>query len=243
VLVTAYPRDSYAETELDRAELTRVLGGKPPVEAGVIPVAVRGRFSAPRRLEGHRYNALVLVSPDPLAGELARDIELRPAKTLAGRVIGPDGESLEGAIAFGLTVTPGAKKLSGADFLAEGLSPGRPRAVSFYHRGRGLGKVLTVRGDEVRSLTVRLEPCGQVIGRLLDKAGHPVAGVDIAFIAPGPTTYTRTDRDGRFRTDLVPGLKYRVRLSAASQVAIKHPLEFEAASGLTRDLGDLPLSN
>ena len=43
-----------------------------------------------------------------------------------------------------------------------GLSPRGTRGLALLHAGTGLGKVLTIRGDETGPLTVRLEPPGSV---------------------------------------------------------------------------------
>jgi hypothetical protein len=238
VLVAASPRDSYATARLDAQELAALCKGA--ADGGTSAwahIADRPALSPARAVD--RYNALALINPDGRGALPELDITLRRARPLRGTVVGPDGEPLAGVKVSGLTSMPDAEVLESASFTVEGLNPQVPRPLSFYHQEKRLGKVLTLRGEQTEALTVRLEPCGEVIGRVVDRACKPVAGMRVYFgrADNGLSALATTDPQGRFRAALVPGLKYGV-----PQRLIKAFEELEVGPGRTKDLGDLPLA-
>jgi RNA polymerase sigma factor (sigma-70 family) len=240
VLVVASPRDSYAVARLDDRELANLFGDDADHGGGSwLYTATGGNFGAWRRCID-RYNALTLIHPDEKAKSLTLDVTVQAAHPLRGTVIGPDGQPLRGVRVCGLTSMPDAEMLEGPSFLVEGLNPQRTRELSFHHQEKGLGKVLTIRGDETNELTVQLEPCGEVIGRVVNRAGKPVPGVSIRFgrADKGLDAKAETDRRGRFRAALVPGFEYQWRLPTQRTI---HVLTVE--SGKTKDLGDLLLGD
>ncbi len=174
-----------------------------------IHVAVGGGIQWRRCVD--RCNTLSLINSDERAKSLALDFTVIPARPLHGTVDGPDGKPLPGVRVCGLTSMPDAETLESASFTVEGLNPRRTRELSFYHKEKSLGKVITVRGDETKALSVQLEPCGVVIGRLVDKADMPVQGEGIWFVCGNTGFQARaaTDHQGRLRASLVPGLIYQ----------------------------------
>jgi RNA polymerase sigma factor (sigma-70 family) len=242
VLVAASPRDSYASAvfgEKERAALRR--GGTKDGSGSWAHIADRPASSAARCVD--RYNALALIDPDGRATSLTLDFTLHRARPLPGTVLGPAGEPLAGVRVSGLTSMPDAEVLESASFVVEGRNPRLPRQLSFYHPDKRLGKVLTVRGDRTEALTVRLEPCGVVFGRVVDRAGKPVPGVALWFsrLDHGLDARARTDPWGRFQADLVPGLKYLLLPSSAHPLA-RNVGELQVGPGQARDLGDLPVA-
>jgi hypothetical protein len=239
VLVAASPRDSYATARLDAQELAALCKGAADGGASAwAHIADRPARSPARAVD--RYNALALINPDGRAAPAELDFTLHRARPLRGTVVGPDGEPLAGVTVCGLTSMPDAEVLEGAAFTVEGLNPEVPRPLSFYHEEKRLGKALTLRGEQTEALTVRLEPCGEVIGRVLDRAGKPVAGMRVCFGRPANdrSALAKTDAQGRFRATLVPGLKYRVPWRLTRDFD-----ELEAGPGQVRDLGDLLLTD
>src|SRR5262249_15979466 len=152
-----------------------------------------------------RYNALALIHPDGRAAPPKLDFTLHPARPLRGTVVGPASEPLAGVRVCGLTSMPDPQVLESAPFTVQGLNPRVPRLLSFYPEGKGLGKVLTLRGEQTEALTVRLGPCGEVIGRVVDRAGKPVAGRSVWLARPANdlSALAKTDPQGRFRATLV----------------------------------------
>jgi hypothetical protein len=238
VLVAASPRDSYASARLEEKELAALCKGAAGGAAAWAHIADRPARSPARVVD--RYNALALINPDGRAAPPKRDFILHRARPLRGTLLVHDGERLAGVVVSGLTSMPDAEVLESASFTVEGLNPRVPRRLSFYHGGKRLGKTLTLRGEQTEALTVRLEPCGEVIGRVADRAGKPVAGMKVIFgrADNGLTVLAKTDPQGRFRATLVPGFKYPVPRRLTRDFA-----ELEVGPGQVRDLGDLLLAD
>jgi hypothetical protein len=235
VLAVASPRDSYASAWIDDKELTDFFNdGKEHRAGSFINVATGGGLRWSHCL--NRYNAALLIKPAAGEKALTCDFKLTPARFLRGLVVGPDGKPLAGASVVGLTAMPATETLERASFVVEGLGPNRPRELCFYHKESGLGKVLTLQGGESKELSVQLAPCGTVSGRVVDRTGKPIAGKDFNFVCDrhGLRVGVRTDRDGRFRAHLVPGLVFRPSVARGPVIQLE--------SGQTRDLGDV-LSN
>jgi hypothetical protein len=132
-----------------------------------------------------------VVSIEPSAGKpksLRRDIVLEPGRSLAGKVVGPDGKPVLGAYVAGLgefdessfPLERKAEPLKGAAFTVHGLNPRYPRTLVFFHREKKLARVVPLRGEK-EPLVVRLEPLGTVRGRLVSNpGGAPVAGASVS---------------------------------------------------------------
>jgi hypothetical protein len=242
VCVGASPRNSYAAARVDDKELANFFhDGIDHGRGQYLYTAVGG--GKPKLLQVNKYNALSPINPEARAESRTLDLTLQPARTLHGTVVGPDGKPLTGVEVVGLTAMPDDERLDGASFTVTGLNPRGARHLSFHHTGRGLGKALTVRGDETRPLTVQLEPCGSVLGRLVDRGGNPVRGVTVRLGGGyGMGITAETDRDGRFRGVLLPGQKYSLWLSSSRRL-LQRVGQVEVESGRSKDLGDLRLGD
>jgi hypothetical protein len=190
----------------------------------------------------NKYNAIALINPEEQAKSLALDLGLQPARTLRGRVVGPDGKPLCGVTVRGLSAIPDDDVLEGASFAVMGLNPRRMRDLVFLHRDKALGKSLSIRGDEPQPLTVQLEPCGVIIGRMVDKRGKPVPDLIVWLGRKDGSVAAETDRDGRFRAPVLPGQKHWLGLYSQRRL-LRQVGEVEVESGRTQDLGDLPLGD
>jgi RNA polymerase sigma factor (sigma-70 family) len=243
VCVAASPRDSYAVARVDERQLAGLFhdGRNHGGNQGLHTAAGAGMA---RVLSVNRYNALALINPSERAEMPALDLTLQPGCTVRGRLVGPGGTPLTGVEVVGLTARPDEEVLDSASFLVRGLNPRRGRDLCFHHRARGLGQVVTIRGDEPGPLTVRLDPCGSVVGRLLDKRGNPVPGVRVRLSGRrGLEVVAETDREGRFRAALPPGQTYSLGVYSLRALARNVGEEVEVEPGGSKDLGDLPLGD
>jgi hypothetical protein len=241
ICVSAAPRDAYAlglVTRKAQAELFR--DDKYPGDDDHLRVAF-GEQSRGGVLQ-ERYNAFVLINPGERETALNRDVELLPARTVAGTVVGPDGKPVTGITVNGLRSSLEADEpLDGTSFFVKRLNPARTRKLLFRHQEKNLAALVTVRGDEREPITVRLMPCGTVTGRLLGKDGKPAEGIQVQLgrqgWVPGEGE-SRTDREGRFRMEgLIVGDRYYVMAFLGSTGWKK---EFTAAAK-GNDLGALRL--
>jgi hypothetical protein len=265
VLVAASPRDSYACARIDAQELAGLFKGRGSArrrealhqlhDGALANLSLDGadRGGSSWLFIGHswgmrcvdRYNALCFIHPDEGTNSLDLDVTVRPARPLRGSVIGPDGKPLRGVKVCGLTSMPDAEMLETASFLVEGLNPRRTRELSFYHKEKRLGRFLTIRGDETKTLSVQLEPCGEVLGRVVNRAGRPVSGASMWFHSDGNglSAYAETDHQGRFRAALVPGLPYRWG-GTTDQHSLSTRVDLlTVESGKIKDLGHLLLED
>jgi hypothetical protein len=242
VCVSAAPRDAYGVGLVTREALAALFkDGKPHGDEESLTVALSDDGSRGWILQ-ERYNALALINPGDKETALTLDVELAPARTVAGTVVGPNGKPLTGVTVSGLTATASLdypQTLEGASFLVKRLTPGRTRKLIFEHRDKGLAALVTVRGNEKGPLTVRLGPRGSVAGRLLGKDRKPAAGVQV-LVGPagivGGELKVRTDREGRFRLEgLVPGERYRL----VGRVGGSWWWQKFTATAKGNDLGDL----
>jgi hypothetical protein len=110
-------------------------------------------------------------------------------------------------------------------------------------RDRSLAAYRLLSGDEPGPIEIRMQPCGALVGRLIDEDDEPVARTRLRFGRPRhtPEGTTTTDADGRFRLDeLVPEMEYEITTLAPRQWVelMKTPI---VAPGETKDLGDVRL--
>jgi len=246
VCVAASPRNSYAVARVDDKEVANIFIDGINHGDDRCPGSISTAMGPNGRgiLCVNKYNAVSLINPETRAESLALDLALQTARTLQGTVVQPDGQPLSGVKVIGLTAMPNYDVLERASFTVTGLNPRLTRDLFFLHRDQNLGKVLTIQGDETRPLTVQLDPCGTVIGRLVDKAGKPVLGVNVNFFRSGDGysfLNTATDADGRFRMEgLVPRANYSL---LSSRRLLKDVGQVEVESGRIKDLGDLSVDD
>jgi hypothetical protein len=194
-----------------------------------------------------RHYSLSRINP-AVGKVLKHDIALEAGETVRGKVLGPDGKPLAGAWGFGL-VGRGAWSgpLKSEEFSVIGISRQRPRPVLFVHPEKNLAGALTVPRDKKAEVSVKLEPAGAVVGRLVDINGKPRPGVilnvtllvdllDLEIAHHHPRDVT-TDAEGRFRVPcVVPGYEYSIYEAVGQRQVASGRV---AQAGQTKDLGDV----
>src|SRR5262249_41005846 len=143
--------------------------------------------AVPHPISPSFHHAVIKVNAvEGKPASLTLDVRLEPARSRAGKAVGPDGKEVTGCLVAGLNglgrirgQIRGMQPLRGAEFTVGGLSTKQTRLVALLHPRRGLGKVLPVRGDQTGPFTVRLEPLASVSGRVVGPDGKPQAGVRV----------------------------------------------------------------
>jgi hypothetical protein len=190
-------------------------------------------------LEGH--HAVVPINVPEANPKAVFDVLLERGRKLAGKVVGPDGKPLAGAVVAGrsgvaiLTFGRGPDPLPGSSFTVGGLGAKQGRTLIAVYPQKKLAAIHKLRGDEKGPVTLWLEPTGGLVGRVLGGDGKPRGElavrvevgydqlvkqklpVELRFEYPQWSKIlnaeTTTDKEGRFRVgSLVPGLKYRVQV-------------------------------
>jgi RNA polymerase sigma factor (sigma-70 family) len=185
------------------------------------------------------YHGVVLLEPGEKEEALVRDVALERGQQRKGRVIGPDGQPLTGVTVSGLTQGGGKETLKGDVFTVRCLNPRAPaRLVTFHHKGKNLGSFLRgLPAEKNGPLIVKLQPCGSLSGRIVDKDSQPVAEFR-GVLLPSWDSFT-TDKEGRFRVEgLVPGLAYPVWQKEKGSIVKIHP-GVVVEPGKKKDLGDI----
>src|SRR5262249_37563650 len=108
-------------------------------------IANEGFFNTyPHLLFPVHYHRLVEIDVAEDAGPVTCDMVLDPGQTLAGKVLGPDGNRLAGARSSGLRAYGHfvsywePEPLKTAEFTVVGMRPGQKRLLIFLHEGKKL---------------------------------------------------------------------------------------------------------
>jgi RNA polymerase sigma factor (sigma-70 family) len=194
------------------------------------------------------------INPAPGTKEITIELQADPGQTVRGTIVGPDGQPIVGGVEIRtLDVFQGPQPIprNSSTFEVKGLPSGRYR-LDFFHPTRKLAGSLHLKGDETGKLTVKLQPWGTVIGRVVDEEGKPRTDVEIFSTIrerPDPESgdleeKPTVDAKGRFRIKgLVPGVKYDAlghSPNRASGPILKGVL---VGPGEVKDLGDIKLPN
>jgi hypothetical protein len=115
------------------------------------------------------------------------------------------------------------------------------REVAFFHESKHLAGIVKVSGHAKGPLTVKLEPCGIVRGRLVTEDRKPQPDV-LLQVAAGvlPNAQFQTDKDGCFRIEgLAPGAAYTLDVVKNGKSAGRVFTGLAIKAGETKDLGDI----
>jgi len=215
------------------------------------------------------FHVLDAINPSKEdAKSTIHDLALQPGRTRRGTIIGPDGRPVSGCLAVGLEplyprqLWNAYPRLKTADFTAHGIRPGCARTLMFVHmenNGFRFAKVCKLSAEQTSKATVRLEPLGELKGRIVDTDGRARSGLHLGMVSmeaalprdlpPDDRAWETkliiyaetTDDDGRFHfKQLVPGLKYDLVVPRGGDYWSEKLLRsVTVESGKTKDLGDL----
>jgi protocatechuate 3,4-dioxygenase beta subunit len=206
----------------------------------------------PRGCDPAEFNTLAEVNPARDAESIVCDLALDPGKTVTGTIVDPDGQPVKGASIDGVRgVWFKVKDLPTAEFRVPGVDPQHPRWYFVRHHGRNLGAVVLFKGDEPAPVTVRLQRCATITGRVVDEDGLPrpawimsvieteqLKGKDSFGVHGSPLE--RTGKDGRFRIEgVIPG--HNVGVYAGKNTTYFDPLVtgLTLKAGEVKDLGEV----
>jgi hypothetical protein len=244
-----------------------VNGKKPYTQARLDPADkgkaynVSGPAAALIGLDGehlslHGTSAYRTIDPPADGKSGSYDLQLDPGMAQTVTVLGPDGQTLAGALVNDfISYESVPKVLETASFTAQALDLHDPRQLLFLHKERKLGGHLTLHGDEKEAPTVKLEPLAKVKGRILDNEGQPMAKVQVHLVyadkfivrpvgwwASRPETIT-TDNAGYFQIDsIIPGTELSLHgrdKDKFLQFGEERMKKLSLRPGEERDLGEL----
>jgi hypothetical protein len=197
------------------------------------------------------HNAVVLLEPGEKEEGLVRDVALERPQQRQGRVIDPNGRPLTGVTVYGL-VQFGIDTLKGDEFTVKEVNPRASRPLVFHHKDRDLGFYLKdLRDAAPGPLTIKLQSCGSISGRIVDHEGRPVADMAVHVMgnalrvigeAGGGYHRATTDKDGRFHVKgLVPGQTYAVQEMGYRPSFPRFFTEVVVKTGEHKDVGDIKM--
>ena len=155
---------------------------------------------------GARHYAHGIIPYELKAGDQPHEItaDLRPGKTIKGRVVGPNDETVEHAMMISTLhiehfhlIWRGDLTLHARDGLFElhGVDPEKPARVSFLDADHQWGATVEISAKQAgEEVLVRLQPCGQAKARFVGPDGKPVAKMFPRFEilgTPGPHEWDR----------------------------------------------------
>jgi RNA polymerase sigma factor (sigma-70 family) len=218
---------------------------------------LRGFRTEPSFCHVVNYHAVAELNVDPTARSVTLNFEVVPRRSLTMNVVDPAGQPISGTTARGVSDLHSSSEYpqTTPTFEIEAVERGRPRRVTVIHQERKLIGSTYLRGGEQAPLTIRLEPYGTIMGRILGDEGRPRGGIEITSeggavparpaeqgILPGGDVAgsIRIGRDGRFRIEgLVPGLQYGAGISLGFTYLGMIFRDVTVKPGEVKDLGDL----
>ena len=112
-------------------------------------------------------------------------LALHPGKTVVVRAVDASGQEIPDLIAYGLEdpISEKSGSIRGdGPFPVRNLDPGWPRRVMFLSPSRGLAGFRDLTGNEGPSVSVTLVRRASISGRVVDRAGMPITGVEVSLV-------------------------------------------------------------
>ena len=161
-------------------------------------------------------DALAHIDINPARASDPVNLQLRRGVTIAGRLVGPDGNPVTSAIALGRTYIPSSKiaglpftfstgnvpqiKVRDGRFEIPGCDPEKPFTFYFLDRQHQLGATVELSGKSAGNgpITIQLAKCGTAKVRYKDPQGKPIAGRTgdqlMLIVTPGADINARPDQ-------------------------------------------------
>ena len=219
-----------------------------------------GDLVLPRR--SSNFNAQRALETKDGADKVSCDLAFTPGKTLAMKIVDPDGKPLEGALVKGvsamdsvflreqrefLRVGPAVGNrtrlpiitLRSAECEVHGLDPSNPRVLHFLYPEREWFAVVTVRGDEKSPVTVRLQRMGTITGCLKDTNGKTMQYVRATYSYADPVGSELLSAVRR-RWPITPGVDGNGRFRVGGLLP---GMQFECYFYKSNELGGLTLDS
>lgn len=166
-------------------------------------------------------NAVKVIDLKPDVKAATYDLAVDPGKTAQIKLEDEQGQPVTNAFTSGIAdCWPHTFRIAESACTIYGLGADRPRRVCILHPELRLAASLTLTGDEVGPVTVRLAEPASIKGRALDAEGEPLADAQVQINYAHRSAselrrfvelekgQVRTDREGRFRVDVVPGERF-----------------------------------
>jgi hypothetical protein len=235
IYISAAPRDAYAEAMLDRQAIDSANGEPVPILDGNIYIRASNT-----RISPSQSHLMVPINPDRNAQFLTLNLELKPAGSIVGTIVGPGGEPLDDVECCGLNGLGKVDVIKGGSFTVLTLNGQSDRELCFRQAERNLGRVYHLSANAQGPLRIELYGYGTVTGRLVDPAGKPIADTYVPIAGPArmsPIAHSSvfSNKEGAFRLGLLAKVKY---VWGGYQLA-NDPGELELEPNETKDLGNL----
>jgi hypothetical protein len=226
--------------------------------------AMKGFVTSFAPIPASGYNLFVATDFDSRAASETVMLTLDPGRSATVEVVDAEGRPLGGTrvVDTGDGRPRVVDNQESASYEVLAIDPARPRRVTVAHEARKLAGSILVRGDEAGPITLKLQPWGTILGRVVDDEGRPRKNIGLVGgeLRPrrgmnstkpaeeGVLTLDRNGRglllgdDGRFRIEgLVPGLKYGVYAVESPRAVGDLFRDVVVAPGEVKDLGDLKI--
>lgn len=191
----------------------------------------RGRYRLVAKLPGYTEGQsahTVEVDGQSVTGV---EIVLEPGASIQGAVTGlrPSEMASAEVLAWGGALLRSATPDSEGRFKLEALAPGTWRLVASAGERRSSEQSVTLEPGSVdASAELRFEPGFRLTGQLL-VAGEPASGGVVGAALPGQNPRrTRTDHQGRFDIQGLPGGSYKLTFWHGRGIAAEQPLDLQS---------------
>jgi RNA polymerase sigma factor (sigma-70 family) len=151
-----------------------------------------------------RFYAHDIIPYDVGPGAAPREVKatLKPARTLRGRVVGPEGQAIDDAVVLTRNqIDPSDFDWQGWGFIhardgrfeLPGFDSETPSPAYFLDTAHEWGAAVELSGKQAgEELTIRLQPCGRATARFVGPRGRPIARLNLLtyfnlLVSPGAT--------------------------------------------------------